>query len=311
MNRNNYQKFRLYLKSGGSFYAFSRAVKYLIFLLKDKARRLKMVPPIIIIKGKIRIVCYSGSINLFYDDEQITKSPGLSVAIKKLGNWVDSSSARWKILKSGIDFVEMKAVIPKSGIEQFWKLAIDDGSRISCQVKLRTKRLVSIEEVSFAGFLDHRYKAWFCDHLVSDFPAFSESWQDLYSGDRPVSLLGVRFPIEGAKLVSLALDPEDKDLLPFVKNSPSSGKSHIIGFTPNQFRSEVDCFPGVYRIFSGKIFLFDKDHLLDEKIEKIRDGFLGSAIKKNMHKSMPRQGRILLANLPWQRDGMWGVRAGS
>ncbi|TAM35490.1 radical SAM protein, partial [bacterium] len=40
-------------------------------------------------------------------------------------------------------------------------------------------------------------------------------------------------------------------------------------------------------------------------------GFLGSAIKKNMHKSMPRQGRILLANLPWQRDGMWGVRAGS
>jgi radical SAM superfamily enzyme YgiQ (UPF0313 family) len=311
MDKNNYQKFKQHLKSGGLLHAFLKAFKYLIFITNKKTAGLRRKPERVITKGKIKVICCESGINIFCDNKQITKFPGLNVAINNLGNWINSSNARWQILKSGTDFIDIKLGIPKLGLEQFWKLTIEDSLQISWQVKLRIRKAISIDEICIFSLLDYRYKTWFNDYHEHDFPAFGGSWRDMYLGNSPVFLLGVRFPIEDVKLASLAIEPGDKDLLPFVRNSPLNDKSHAIGFRHTQFKAKDKCHPGVYKLFSGKIFLFEEDSLLDDKIDKIKESVLGSAIKKNINKPLPRPAKILLANLPWQRDGMWGVRAGS
>ena len=311
MDKNNYQKFRKHIKSGGLLYVFFRAAKYLIFILNKKIQGFRRIPESSIAKGKIKVICSEGGISIFCDNKQLTKLPGLAVAINNLGNWYDSSAASLRILKSGIDFIDIKIVDTKLNLQQFWRLTINDSHQISWQIKLKVTKPLCIGEICIFCFLDYRYKTWFCDHIGNDFPAFGASWFDVYLGNKPASLLGVRFPIEGAKLASLTVDPLDNHLLPFVRNSPLTDKSHIIGFRHNQFKANDKCLRGVYQIFSGNILLFEEDHLLDEKIDEIRGGLLDRAINKNIVKTLPHTAKILLANMPWQRDGMWGVRAGS
>lgn len=304
----NYQKFKKHLKSGGLFYSFWRGIKYFIFFIKRQRDRFKQPPKNTIFKEKLKIICSDCGINIFWNNSEVTKGAGLNVGINTLGLWTDSTKADWQVLEKGKDYLKVKVIFRELPLSQIWILQIKD-EEITWQIDLEIEEWLHIDEFRIVCLITPYYKSWICDYQQGDFPRLDNNWHSLYLGDRAASIVGVRFSTAGESLPALELGVDDKDLLPFIQNPPLSINANIIGFRLEKKEAYSE---GHHYLFSGKIHLFKDAHRLDTKVENLRRAHYEAAVEaKGKVKKSKRRLKVLLVNLPWQRDGRWGVRAGS
>lgn len=310
--RNNYQKLKKHLRTGGLLYAFWRGVKYFTFLIKKQKERLKQLPKNMISKGKIKIICSDSGINIFWSDCEVTKGSGLNLGINTLGLWTDSSMADWLILEKGVDNFKIKVIFRYLPLSQIWSIKIKDGQEIEWQIDLEIEGYLHIDEFRIISLIAPRYKTWFSGYQQADFPRLDHHWHELCVNNTPTSLVGVRFSVGGKFLPSFVLETPYKNLLPFIQNPPLNINTRLIGFRYINPEEKKDYSPGQYHLFSGRINLFEDNFLLDNKIENLRRNSFETVVKeKTKDRKSIRKLKILLANLPWQRDGKIGVRAGS
>ena len=254
----NYQKFRSHLKREGLLYAFWRGIKYFIFLLRKQRDKFKQSPKDTITEGKLKIVCSNCGIMLFWNGVEVTKGAGLNVAINTLGLWTDSAKADWQILEKGKDYFKVRVVFGYLPLSQIWRIKIKDEHRIDWRIDVDTEVPLYIDEFRIVCLVSPRYKTWISNYQHADFPRFGRNFQDLYLDDQPVSLVGARFPIGDEFLPSFILEIQEKDYSSLIQNPPLNIGAHIIGFRQTGSEEKRDYSPGHYRLFTGRIDLFEK-----------------------------------------------------
>lgn len=309
--KNNYQRFRKHLDGGGPIYAFWRGLKYFKFLLRLRRDKLEFLENAIS-SGKLKIICSGGGVHLLWDNIAVTSPPGLNVAINTLGLWTDSSKADWQILEKEENRLKLKVIFYELPLSQIWNIEIKDEYEISWRIEMEAEEWLHIDEFRIICLASARYKTWVKGYQQGDFPRMDNHWHDLSMDSLPVPLIGLRFPVDGDYLPSLALEIQEKSLPALIQNPPLEVNAHIAGFRRIVSPEAKEHFPGRYRIFSGKINLFKEEPLLDTKIEDLRQiCFKAESDIKTRVKKTKRALKVLLVNLPWQKDGRWGVRAGS
>ena len=268
-----------------------------------------------VIKGRLRIVCSGGGINIFWNSSKITESVGLNVAVNTLGLWTDSTKAEWQIIEKGIDYLKVKVIFKELPLSQIWIIKIEGEYQIYWEINVEIEEWLHIDEFRIVYLVNSRYKTWINNYRQEDFPQLNNYWQDLCLDNIPTFLVGVRFPIEGNFLPPFTSESlsENENLFPLIQNPPLNINAHIIGFRKIVCEEKKNYFPGYYRLFSGKINFYEVDYLLDNKIEDLRQLHLQAIIreKKKDNKGSKRKLKVLLVNLPWEKQGQWGVRAGS
>lgn len=263
-------------------------------------------------KGRMKIVCSNCGVHIFWNNLEITQGIGLNVAINTIGLWTDSAKSDWQILEKGKDCLKIKVIFRDLPLSQTWEVEIKDEHEIYWQIDMEIEEYLHIDEFRIVCLANPQYKTWISNYQQADFPRLDKNWDNLNLDNHPVSLVGVRFPIEGEFLPSFTLESKDNNLLPLVQNPPSDTNAHAVGFRYIDSEEKKAYPPSHYHFFSGKISLFEDDYLLDAKIENLRKDSLETAIREVIKdKKSKRKLKILLVNLPWQRDGKWGVRAGS
>jgi len=267
-----------------------------------------------IMKGNIRVACSDSGINIYWNDIEITSGAGLNVSINTLGLWTDSSKADWQILDRWEDGFKVKVIFKELPLNQIWAIKVTEGCQISLKIDVEIEEWLHIDEFRMACLTAPCYKAWIQNFRQGDFPRPNNYWQDLCLDNIPASLIGVRFPIEGKFLPSLVLECQNgkEQVFAFVQRPPSNINAHVIGFRQINPKDKEGYYPGYYHLFSVKVNLFEKDNLLDKKIENLRQNCFKAIIEKKVVDKRPkRKLKVLLVNFPWQKEGKWGVRAGS
>ena len=307
---NNYSKFKQHLSSGGLPYAIWRGAKYFIFLAKVRYKKSK-IDLNFIAKGKISIVCTESGIKIFWANAELTTGIGLHSLINTLGLWTDSSKANWSIIERGNDYFILKVIFQELPVNQIWKVKIEDQQKINLQIDMEVEEDLRINEIRVMGLIKDYYKNWVCDYKQGDFRRLDKELSDVYLSNQPAHLIGVRFPVgKTGFLNAFSFDCNDSNWLPIIQNPPSSVNGRLIGVR-SVFSKEKTHYPiGNYHIISIGLDLSEDGSGLDIKTEQLRKNLLEdyTAIKFGDQK---RKIRVLLVNLPWQRDGKEGVRAGS
>jgi len=263
-------------------------------------------------KGRTKIICSKYGINIFWDEVAITKGVGLNVGINTLGLWTDSAKADWQILEKGNNHLKLKVVFKDLSLSQTWDVEIKDEHEIYWQIDMDVEEWLHTDEFRIVCLVNPCFKSWINNYQQGDFPRRDNHWQSLCTSDIPTSLVGVRFPLKDEPLPSFILEPKQTNMFCLVQNPPLNTNAHIIGLRHIVPEERKDYSPGSYHLFSGKINLFEDEYLLDVKIESLRRDSLEKAIgDKIKYRKSKRKLKVLLTNLPWQRQGKWGVRAGS
>lgn len=309
--KDNYRKFRKHLETGGFFYALRRAMKYFVFLF-NKQKKGAVRIWVLLANGEMKVICSNRSVNILYKEREITRGIGLSVAINTLGLWTDTSRADWEVLERGKNYFKVKIVFKELPLSQVWTVKLEEKYKIEWRIDMNMEEWLRVDEFRIVSHVHPRYKTWLSNHQQADFPRLNSHWHDLCLDSLSTPLVGVRFPIEGEFLPSVILETQNGNFLPLAQNPPLNTGAHIIGLRCVNDAERKNYAPGAHQFFSGKIRLFEDDSLLDDKIEDLRRDYLEREIKektKNIKTKKPL--KVLLVNLPWQKEDKWGVRAGS
>lgn len=311
---SNYRKFLGHLKGQGIIAALKSSFKYGVFLTKTRVFRhlYRESSENVIENGKIRIAFTRRGVNIFYNGNPVTRGAGLNIGINILGLWTDSTKADWEVLEKTEKCLQLKVIYRDLPLHQIWLFKIVDEKDIIWRADIVTEEWLYIDEFRVITLVNSRYKNWINDYRQGDFLRLDNRWRDLCLDSFPASLVGARFPAGGDFLPAVTLEVEAKNLLPVIQSPPLDADAHIVGFRHINAQGQKEYLPGRYRIFSGRLSLFEDDALLDEKIEFMRQEYLKRETRPESELARSeRKLKILLLNLPWQKNGRWGVRAGS
>lgn len=271
------RKFRKYLEEKNIFYALRKAAGYFVFLIKKQALRFNRNPLDSVSCGKLRVICAKQGVNIFYAGKPITSGSGLNEGIKIAGSWLNSTSASWKVMDHGVDYLKIRVVFSKIGLSQIWSVKIENESRISWQVASLSKQQRRIEETRMVCLVNPVYKNWIVDYQQGDFPRLGDNWREFFFGRKKARLAGVRFSVNDYNTPSFMIIPDALDgLLPVVQNPPADNRANIIGFTLPGFKTGNND-AGYRDVFSASIELFVNEDILDERIEKLRQADMASS----------------------------------
>jgi len=312
--KDNCRKFIDHLSSGGLSYAFYRGFKYALYLKELKEKQNSTPENFnIAVKDNLKLIFPGKGISIFWDNLEITKMTGLNCGIRVKNAWTDSSKAVWQVLKREKDYLELRVNFKELPLTQIWYLKIESQESISWKIDLEVKKSIHIDELRFLAQVKPIYKTWINNYVQGDLPRIDGYWRDVildYSHNALV--VGLRHPTQAGIPGSLVLEARDKDLSALLQNSPKQLNLNLIGFKITAAEEGQNYLPGRHHIFSGTVSFFNSEASLDAKIEELRkDNLKKTLITSPAGKIAKRRIRVLLTNLPWQRDGRWGVRAGS
>ncbi len=320
-------KLKEHFKSRGPFYALMRGFKYLIFLVRDHRNKRKqawrwgrerqkrkealagqrMPGGPRISNGKLELVFSGTGIDIFYEQKAITTLAGLNIGIHSLGLWTNSTQADWHLLEKTGDLFRFRVQFKELCVRQVWTLKVRSEKEIAWEVVTGFDGQIYINEIRYVSVIPPRYKSWFCDYRERDFSRTDDRWHTLCLEDRNAFIVGVRFPVQEHRPLSLALENIKGDMLPVVQSLPATSNACIIGFRNADEKLFTETSE---HHFSVNIHLFDTNGAIDEKMELLRQ----KEVKNTLDPGRKRKGGslgVVLANLPWQQGEKWGVRAGS
>lgn len=302
------KKFKQHLISGGLFYAFWRAVKYFIFIMRKPE---DVWQDYSVESGPLRIVASLCGVQVYWLDKPLTTKVGLNVSVNTLGLWTDSSKATWQLMEKNKDLLKLRISFFEIPLVQVWNIKINDKTGFVWEIESQNTEWIHINEIRIVNLLNPQYTSWFCGYQHGNFCRFEKHWRD-FDLSQPESLLvGVRFSTEGANLPALSLEVMDKASRVLIQNTSFRDSARIIGFSTVYQNEKCNLPAGSSQAFKVVTQIFEKTSILDSKIECLRQETLEASFRKDDSSSAPKRLKILLVNLPWYVNGNWGVRAGS
>ncbi|MDD5155015.1 MAG: radical SAM protein, partial [Candidatus Omnitrophica bacterium] len=262
--------------------------------------------------GRLKIIASASGIHILWDGVEITSGTGLNIAVNTLGLWTDSTKAEWLIVEKTPRLLKCKAYFEELPLFQVWTVKIEDEGTISWQVDMEISEWLHIDEFRIVCFVNPDYKTWLVNNQQAYFQCADESWHDLYMSDEAAYTIGVRFPAKERRMPAFILENQYCPASALVQNPPASIGGRIVGLRFINPEDKKSYNADYYHVFNGKIRLYKEEAELDAKMEIMRLTYLDKVMKDATKKTMSSHKlRILLANLPWRKDGRAGVRAGS
>ncbi len=265
---------------------------------------------LLLCKDFLSLFLHQGGIKLYWKKQELTTLCGLNLAINTAGIWSDSSSGEWSIIKRNDDEVIMRNKWYKLPIECIWRLKIERHCFL-WDMDMNVEEDLEIDEKRTVILTSSLYTTWFNSYEEGRFPQMI-GWQDIPLDNMLSRFVGVRFSKEKL-LPPLSLKFEENKFgktEPVIQNTPPDLNAHIIGVKLIDLLENRCYQEGTYRIFSGKVKVYLSEDELDEEIEKIRKrSFKSEKIRARFCNR--KKISVLLVNLPWEKEGKWGVRAGS
>lgn len=302
------KKFKQHLVSGGLFYAFRRGIKYLIFIFRRKENPKQ---DCFIESGPLRILLSDFGIQVFWSNKQLTLGSGLNVGVNTLGLWADSSKAKWQLLENNTDSFKVRVSFDNIPLIHVWKINICDKGHFVWEIESQNTEWLHVNELRIMHLLNSAYSYWFCGYEQGAFCRFQEDWFDFKVNQPPFLLTGVRFSKEEASLPALSFEIDNKKAKVLIQNSSYRENLRIIGFSIIYQDDKRNLAAGSLQSFKINIQIFEDDSDLDSKIEFLRQDVVRAVFKENKLPYINKSLKVLLANLPWHKNGIWGVRAGS
>ncbi|MCM8784405.1 MAG: radical SAM protein [Candidatus Omnitrophica bacterium] len=300
--KSNYQKFRKHFKDKGFFYALWRGIKYFVYLIKKyKGEKKLHFKKKTLKKGGTEVVCFDKNIKIFWKEKEITKDVGLNTSLIIKGNCFTSPKAKWKVKIIDTDILSILVIWKKIPIRQDWLIKLVSPDKIVWLVDIEIKKDISFEERKASIMVSSLYKRWINSYEEGFFPVI-RNWEEIPLQLKESKFIGVR-TFEN-DLLNIIFDYAKN----YFKTSPSlqnTGKENNARVL-NACMGKEDYKKGKYPYFRGEILLIKDEQILENYIEKARGEFT-----KKIFLNKKDDFKVVLVNLPWQRDGKWGVRAGS
>ena len=310
MLRHSYQKLKKRYKEKGMFYTIYHGFKYLIFLIRENRLMLIRQPEKNNIScGMLRVVFDNYGVKLYQEDTELTANLGLNVGMRTLTSWTDSSKGQWYVLRQDKDSAVIKNRWDYLPLTLIWHLRIKDESKIVWKIELEAEEEIKIDAKRVLIILNQGYNSWSIhrgakrDFLPADREIIGErldsprqslnAWPDADKNDYPA--------------IKLKFYTKDKRIKPLAQQlSIHDSYLHLLGIDVTSEASENYYLPGKYDFLYAEIDILKNSTIRDrlrtpdaDKIFNLRS----QRIKKDT--------KILLLNLPWHKNGRWGVRAGS
>jgi radical SAM superfamily enzyme YgiQ (UPF0313 family)/MoaA/NifB/PqqE/SkfB family radical SAM enzyme len=295
MLRHSYQKLKEHYQEKGLFYTIYRGFKYLIFLIRKSALKLTSRPNKNTIScGTLKIAFDASGIRLYQGDVELTANLGLNVGMCTLTSWTDSSKGDWQVLRHTKDSVLIKNRWDYLPLTLIWHLKIKDDSKIIWKIELEAEEDIKIDAKRALVILNRKYGNWsihryakreflpadieIIEDRLDSSPQSLNAWPDADKNHYPV--------------VKLNFYAKEKKIQPLAQQlSTNDSYMHLLGIDVTSGVSENYYLPG-----SRYDFLY-------AEIDIMKDSRIRDRVKKDT--------RVLLLNLPWYKNGRWGVRAGS
>lgn len=296
------RKFNNILKGQGIVHSFRKTKHYFLFLMMKKWDKIKGVYAEIG-GNDLKIIVYAGKIRIYYKGLELTKGQGIITFVSVLGDCYNSVQSDWAVSKINDAVLVVKSRWKKLPLNQILKISLLDGETISVKVEMELEENLKIDEKGIILTIAESYNKW-------EIPF--EDGGLVYSNDNSCDIL-------------FSFDQEKSGCIPECNIEYALGHRVIKMLIPVIMPKE-EYLPGIYKFFEATVSLFDKNaegrqKLIDKcerrlfkqqdkiTVPKKENLLADNCIEKQKE---DKQGfKIVLVNLPWQKNGFWGVRAGS
>jgi radical SAM superfamily enzyme YgiQ (UPF0313 family)/wyosine [tRNA(Phe)-imidazoG37] synthetase (radical SAM superfamily) len=253
-------------------------------------------------RDDVRITVFPGKIKVYWKGLELTADNGILTPIFVLGNCADSTQSEWSVQKINAAQLVIKNRWRELPLTQVWGISISEGKKIDLEVKMELEEDLTIDDK----------KAFFI---------VSEKYDTCKIPFKEGRLAGSKEPLPDILFI---FNGEETIFSPtWVTGNRVVGSGKVLAAEIQGPSATREYLPGLYDYFSMSIVLFDKDLEDRKRLDDLCDTMLGktkiiSSQKPALSNAlMESQGKdmggfkVVLVNLPWQRDGACGVRAGS
>ncbi len=298
------KKFGSSLKNKGLSSALLKISQYLLFLIKTRWYAIKG-EYVQIEREDIKVISHKGKIKIYWKSLELTGGSGFSTWLYVLDQGYDSAEYSWSLKKIDNTKLVIKNRWKALPLTLFWEVVLLDDQEINLTVKIELEEDLNIDVRKAILAVSGKYNKWQAPFKESGLVSSDDYLPDML------------FIFNGKNI-----EPALKYNIDILDNLNS--KVLEVGITESSGKQEY--LPGIYEYFSLDIFLFDKDpegqKRLNAKCEKMlskpkdrmvsaEEGILAKNGQRLTQKKYTYEFKVVLANLPWQRNGKWGVRAGS
>ncbi len=295
-------KFNNILKEQGLLPGLKKANQYWLFLMKKNWDEFKGVYAQIQ-QDDLRVIIHNGKIRLYYKGIELTKGHGIIVCLSVLGNRYDSAQSGWSIRRINSVKLVMRNRCKNLPLNYILEISLLKKKEISLKLKLEMEEDLKIDEKKIILTASECYNRW-------EIPF--EDGGLVYSNDSSADILFVFNPVESGCVPECCI-------------GYSPGSRAIKMLIPD-IKVKREYLTGEHNFFSATLALFDKSvedqkrlrNKCDEKLFRRQDELVGlkNTVLLNGNcietRKKDKEGfNVILVNLPWQRNGVWGVRAGS
>ncbi len=308
MLKYSYQRFKAHYNEKGLLYALYRGFKYLLFVVK-KTVLAKQPKNDAISCGRLRVVCNAGGIKLYHGDIELTANIGLNVAICTLTSWADSSKGKWEVLRRGSESLMIKNRWDYLPLTLIWHLTIRNETKIIWKIELEAEENIKIDRVRAIIILSQTYNNWSMpkDAKKKFLPADDGIKQEYFNPSEQSLSAWSDADKNHYPAIKLSFWKKEKMIRPLAQQLEiNDGYMHLLGIDITDGINKEYYLSGKYDFLSAEIDIV-KDSGVWQQAKPLEAGkefnLRNSGLKKDM--------RILLLNLPWYKNGKWGVRAGS
>ncbi|OPX30071.1 MAG: hypothetical protein B1H08_02530 [Candidatus Omnitrophica bacterium 4484_171] len=291
-------KLFLYIKERGFRYAFYKALKYILWraaVIFQKGGPYQ----VFLQRNDLKIVFNGQGLDIFLKNKKVSEHNGVDLSVSTFGLLHNASSGKWTLGRCEKEIISFKVYYDKLPLEIELVFRASGKNKLLIDVYSRAEEELIGDEVKLIIIAASFYKEWLCDEKHNPFPsAFPGRWQLLF--EDKVAFVGLKDKKPGASFL-LRAKSVYADCTFFVENCSKELAARMLGIKFKDFLFDKERT----HICSLDLTFFTEDKILDFIMEHLRR-------KNNFYPRLEQdKDKILLANLPWEKFGRSGVRAGS
>ncbi|MCM8784035.1 MAG: cobalamin B12-binding domain-containing protein, partial [Candidatus Omnitrophica bacterium] len=300
--RTNYQKFRKHFKDRGFFCAVWRGIKYFIYLIrKYRLERNLRIGKKVIKNKNTEVICFNKNIKIYYQGKEITKDVGLNTSLLIKDKCFALPQAKWKVKFKEPHRLSLQVKWKKIGILQKWEINLVSPEKIIWDINMEVKRDIKVDERKASIMVSSLYKRWINSYEEGFFPVI-RNWEEIPLQLKESKFIGVRNFENDLPNIIFDYAKNYFKTSPSIQNTGKENNARVL----NACMGKEEYKEGKYPYFKGEILLIDDEQILEDYIEKARE-----ELTKKIFIKGKENFKVVLVNLPWEKDGKWGVRAGS
>lgn len=251
----HYYKLKEYFRDGGLPYVFYRALKYGVFLARQKRLIGQKAGDVAIQSDNIKLSVTENCARLFYDNIELTKDVGLHTAFYYNGRWYDSSRAGLRAKKISEREMEIGVEWGEIPVAQKWSIKIAGQQSLFWEADIKVNRRISLQQYKAGLMLSEYYDRWFNSYEEGRFSCDPVAWKEIFLEDRESRAFGVRDSNGGGRYRPAVFFEIFSKANPLIQSTGQLIKARILQAQVKARQEDIVFTPGTYKYFSGKIKL--------------------------------------------------------